>query len=340
MKGRVIALGQTGGRVAAALIIDGVVEDLLIDPAGGAAAPAPGTIYRAVAGRPVKGQGGMFLRLPEGTAFLRGARASGEGQSLLVQVTTVPEPSKAVPVTDRVLFKGRAAIITPHALGLNISRRIRDDDNRVRLHDIATQALGSHDWGVILRSAAADLGDGEVAVELAELVELAARVMGDLGSEPELLVDGVGAHALAWREWSVPTPDAIEDDTGAFEALGVHDAIASARSPRVDLGAAFMFVQATRALVAIDVNTGADHSPAAALKANLAAARALPRALRLRGLGGQITIDFAPLPKRDRRQIEAALRRAFRADPVETALVGWTPLGHFELQRKRERFPI
>jgi Rne/Rng family ribonuclease len=101
-----------------------------------------------------------------------------------------------------------------------------------------------------------------------------------------------------------------------------------------------MVVEPTRALVAVDVNTGADMSPAAGLKANIAAARTLPCALRCRGLGGQVTIDFAPAPKKDRRQIETALKGAFRGDPVETVLAGWTPLGHFELQRKRERLPL
>ena len=33
-------------------------------------------------------------------------------------------------------------------------------------------------------------------------------------------------------------------------------------------------------------------------------------------------------------------RAAFRADTVETTLVGWTPLGHYELQRKRARAPL
>jgi Ribonuclease G/E len=90
----------------------------------------------------------------------------------------------------------------------------------------------------------------------------------------------------------------------------------------------------------VDVNTGSDTSPAAALKANLAAARDLPRQLLLRGFGGQITVDFAPMPKNDRRTVEGTLKAAFRADPVETSLVGWTPLGHYELQRKRERLPL
>ena len=81
-------------------------------------------------------------------------------------------------------------------------------------------------------------------------------------------------------------------------------------------------------------------SLAAGIKANMACARALPRALRLRGLGGQITLDLAPMPKKDRRPFETALRQAFRADDVETTLVGWTPLGHYELQRKRARMPL
>ena len=36
----------------------------------------------------------------------------------------------------------------------------------------------------------------------------------------------------------------------------------------------------------------------------------------------------------------AALRAALRGDSEETVLAGWTPLGHFELQRKRGRVPL
>ena len=95
----------------------------------------------------------------------------------------------------------------------------------------------------------------------------------------------------------------------------------------------------TRALVAVDINTGGDTSPAAGLKANLAAAKELPRQLRLRGLGGQIVLDLAPMGKKERRGFESTLRAALRRDTTETALVGWTPLGHYELQRKRDRVP-
>jgi Rne/Rng family ribonuclease len=158
--------------------------------------------------------------------------------------------------------------------------------------------------------------------------------MADTQGAPELLVDAPDAQTLAWRDW--PSAEVTE----GFEAHGVLDALAALDSPDVQLGEATLFIEPTRALVAVDVNTGGDFSAASGLKANLACARALPRQLRCRGLGGQITLDLAPMPKKDRRQFEQTLRAAFKSDPIETALVGWTPLGHFELQRKRERLPL
>ena len=133
--------------------------------------------------------------------------------------------------------------------------------------------------------------------------------------------------------------ESMRDDP--FDHYGVWDEIERLKSSRVDLpSGAWMAVEATRAMVTIDVNTAGEFGGGAALTANLEAARELPRQLRLRGLGGQIIIDFAPLPKKDRRRIEDALKNSFRRDPIETTLAGWTPLGHFELLRKRERRPL
>ena len=126
MKGRIVVLDMIGEQAAAALIIDGVLEDLAIDPAGDA--PLPGAIYRAVADRPVKGQGGLFVKLPGGSGFLRQTAGIAPGDRLLVQVTGPAEPGKATPVTTRLLFKSRYAILTPGAPGLNISRKIRDEE--------------------------------------------------------------------------------------------------------------------------------------------------------------------------------------------------------------------
>lgn len=113
MKGRTIVLDHLEGREAAALIVDGKLEDFLID----SDQPNPGTIYRARADKPVKGQGGMFLNTPDGSAFLRQVKGLAPGQMLLVQVSGYAEPGKAIPVTQKILFKSRYAIVTPDAPG-------------------------------------------------------------------------------------------------------------------------------------------------------------------------------------------------------------------------------
>jgi len=46
------------------------------------------------------------------------------------------------------------------------------------------------------------------------------------------------------------------------------------------------------------------------------------------------------MPKRDRATLEQQLRVAFKGEASETALAGWTPLGNFELQRKRDRIAL
>ncbi|NPD16219.1 ribonuclease G [Xinfangfangia sp. D13-10-4-6] len=341
MKGRVVLLDMIDGREAAAVLVDGRLEDLAIDPAEPGF--APGAIYRAVADRPVKGQGGIFVKLPDGgSGFLRQISGIAPGQRLIVQVSGPAEPGKAIPVSTRVLFKSRYAIVTPGAPGLNISRRIRDEELREELDSLATAAMqgAAPDLGLILRSVCQQAEPEEISEDIAQLRGLSEAVLADLSGGPELLLDAPGAHELAWREWGDPAPDEVIEEPGCFGDHGVADALDELLDPRVGLpGGGHIWIEPTRALVAVDVNTGPDTSPAAALKINIAAARELPRQLALRGLGGQVVIDFAPMPKRDRNILEQVIRAAFKTGG-ETTLAGWSGLGLFELTRRRERLPL
>mgnify|MGYP003397748298 CR=1 FL=1 len=90
MRGRVVVLGELSGREAAALIVDGRLEDLLIEPPEDAG-PGVGAILRAVADRPMKGQGAMFVALPGGaTGYLRETGGIAPG--------AIP-PAKRFPIT-------------------------------------------------------------------------------------------------------------------------------------------------------------------------------------------------------------------------------------------------
>ncbi|MEP2782607.1 MAG: ribonuclease E/G [Pseudoruegeria sp.] len=339
MKGDMIVLDHLGERQVAARLSNGRVDDVLTEPTDGDM-PLPGAIYRAIVDRQFKGQGGVMLRLPNGNAFLRQSKGLSPGQPVLVQVTGYAEDGKAVPVTQKILFKSRYAIVTPDAPGLNVSRAIRDEEVRIALMALATEGMEDSAFGLILRTTAEGAPEDEVFEDITDMRAAAEAVLGDAdGDTPEMLLEGPLPHVLAWRDW--PEAEVVHTTAGGLETLDVLGQLEVLCDDYVSLsGGASMYIEPTRALVAVDVNTGGDTSPAAGLKANLAAIRELPRQLRCRGLGGQVVLDLAPLSKKDRKQVEHTLRSAFRTDPIETALVGWTPLGHFELQRKRERLPL
>ncbi len=220
-----------------------------------------------------------------------------------------------------------------------MARSLRDPDRRAALAALAGIAMAdaAAELGLILRSAAAEAPDAEVAAEIAALrAEWAAL---SPAGEPGCLRRAPGAAAEALRDWR-DGDEAVREAATALADAGVWDDVDALRQPLVPLGQGSMLIEPTRALVAVDVNTGGDLSPAAALKVNLAAAAELPRQLRLRGLGGQVVVDFAPLARPDRLRVERALAAALRTDGIDTTLVGWTPLGHLELQRKRARRPL
>lgn len=333
MKGHLILLDHIGDLEAAARFEGGRLEDLLIDDPD---RPRPGAIYRAICDRPLKGQGGMIVRLPDGSGFLRQGKGLAPGQPILVQVTGYAEDGKAVPVTQRLLFKSRYCIVTPDAPGINVSRSIKDEEQRIRLRAIGEDSGAT---GLILRSAAEMADDDALADDIAAMVDLCAAVMGDAdGQTPEALTEGDGPHGIAWREWTDPAQ--VDTQSGCFDHHDIATHIEDLRRGVFKLDQGWMSVEPTRALVAVDINTGGDTSPAAGLKANLAAMRRLPAALRLMGLGGQVVVDMAPMTKAQRRQMESAFRQALKTDPIETNTAGWTPLGNLEIQRKRERRPL
>jgi ribonuclease G len=104
-------------------------------------------------------------------------------------------------------------------------------------------------------------------------------------------------------------------------------------------GGGFLHIEESRAAVLIDVDTGtpeAGSAGRAALAVNLAAAAAIARQLRLRGLGGGIIIDFVGLDgSRPREKVRRAMEAALAGDPAQPQVLGWTRLGHLEVVRPR-----
>ncbi|MEM7422803.1 MAG: ribonuclease E/G [Pseudomonadota bacterium] len=378
-----------GQPARAALIVEGRLEDLVFDPPAGQHVPMPGQIYWAKIDRLVPKMGGAFVKLDaRNHGFLRETQGVKPGQGLLVQVTAHPEAGKAAPVTSRILYKGRLVIHLPGSPGTNVSRQIKDPEERARLQAAIASWAPDPDaargpalnWyreihdagGFIVRSAARSANVATLHDDVSRVLASRSEMEGlTRGAAPGGTTHGAStAIDFALREWTTPavrqitagreaaryvravghvpvagdpesTVALVDQEGDVFDVLGIWDQADALKSPRVDLASGgWMAIEPTLAMVTIDVNTGDGFGAADALTTCLEAVRELPRQLRLRGLGGQMIIDFAPIKKTNRRQIEEAMKTAFRRDPVDTTLAGWTPLGNFELHRKRERLPL
>ena len=339
MEQDLIILDELNGKEAAVLLRSNKLEDCffsLMDER----ILTPENIYNGLIDRTVKGQGGAFIKLPNDTnGFLRNSKGLKLGEKILVQVTGYPDEGKAIPITNKIMLKGRTVIVTPFAKGINFSRQIKLEHEKLRILDALNSIFPDDlDFGIIVRSVARQSRPEDIQNEVKSYISKAKKILSGEGKKPTQLVQGSSPHELALREWRIS--DDIKIIYNGFEDYGILDKLESLLNPKVEAGLGTIFIESTRALVAVDVNTGKDFSLTSGLKANLNLARMLPRQLRLRGLGGQIVLDLAPMPKRHRKLFEIELKRAFKADPVDTTLVGWTPLGHYEMQRKRERVSL
>jgi ribonuclease G len=171
------------------------------------------------------------------------------------------------------------------------------------------------------------------------------------------------AHALALRLPAQPEQILADDMTILPELRSAFPSTEIAHCPTeewpIDLDAEFaaalvpsltlpsggsLHIAETSAAVLIDVDTGTPDEASAergALAANLEAAPAIARQLRLRRLGGGIVIDFVGLEGRGARdKVRQAMAAALAGDPAKPQLLGWTRLGHLEIVRPRHGRPL
>lgn len=322
-----------------------------------------------------------FLALPEARPFRPGnpgdaeddiADYLSEGDTLLVQVTRDAEEDKGAKLTTRISLTGRDLVFTPLSEGLSVSRRIGGDAERKRLQAAMAGAMAEGDGGFIVRTAAAEAEDDELAHEAARLrarweeieaardqsrapahlhrdVEPALRVLREHGGADleAVVVDDADLFTRLQAFVAAEMPDLAEvlrhhaGPEALFAAEGIEDAVEALLDPHVTLACGgSLIISETPALTAIDVNTGAadfGNKETTALEVNIEAAREIARQVLLRNLSGLLVVDFVSTRRRESQSALAdALEAALAEDALRPNLVGFTRLGLAEITRRRQ----
>ncbi len=139
-----------------------------------------------------------------------------------------------------------------------------------------------------------------------------------------------------------------DNSHGKIEAVyNIPKTLERALMPKVWLkSGAYIVIQPSEALVAIDVNTGKAVSKKKDVqntffKVNMEAAKEIAIQLRLRNLSGIIIIDFIDMEdEENHRLLMECLRHEFAKDNIKTKLIDMTKLGLIEVTRKKVRKPL
>jgi len=353
----VVAVARQGGVRLVAAIRDGTVTDLWAE-----SIERPSRIGAVFLGRVTghdRASGGAFVALGDGgpPGFL--AKGGGAvGEPVLVQVADDARAEKGPVLTRDVALAGRTLVHVPRSRGVAVSAAL-GAEARARWRT----ALPA---GWIVRRQAEAAGEAAVRVEAARLEaqwhDLEARAR--TAEPPACLLPAAGQVERVLRETEAVASVACEDGAEArrlaawadeaapelaerirIDTADLDSALADALAPEVSLpSGGRLTIEPTRALIAIDVDTGGARDKAAVDRAAVAA---IARHLRLRGLGGQIVVDFVTDPPG--RGGKAGAVTGGGSDPLIDALVDATaedpspvvvsrlrPFGLVALTRRRQ----
>ena len=296
-------------------------------------------------------------------------------QKVLVQIMKEPTGNKGPRLTGNVTLPGRYLVLMPYGKGVNLSRRIQNEQERNRLRALAI-LLKPAGMGLLVRTEAEDVPEEAIIEDLESLQKQWESVQQEAVSKrpPELLnrdddfiqrvlrdvysgdvnrivtdshtgLKRVKQHLMSWNAGRIPPGVLIDhhrDRVPLLEFFRVNAAIREAIQPRVDLpSGGYIIMEPTEALTVIDVNSGSFTRSATAretvLWTNCEAAEEIARQLRLRNVAGVIIVDFIDMDsRRDQLQVLETFNRALRADKARPQISQLSELGLVELTRKRQ----
>ncbi len=299
-----------------------------------------------------------------------------KGQEIVVQISKGPIGTKGPRVTSCCSLPGRFLVLMPTVEHVGVSRRIPDDDERDRLREVMKR-IREPGYGYIVRTVSEGVSEEELKSDVGFLtamwqdivkkqdlhpapvalhadLSLTLRVVRDLFTKnvTRLLIDSKEEYEAVKefvRRYMPGQTSHIfhyHKEEGLFDYLGIEMEISRALTRKVWLkSGGHIVIDHTEAMTVIDVNTGRyvgkRDQEETILKNNLEAAHEISYQVKLRGIGGLITIDFIDMSRsRNRDKVYKTLVDAMASDKARTRISRISDLGLVEISRERVREDI
>ena len=295
-----------------------------------------------------------FVDIGSQQAFLQyGNKNLREGDKILVQIEKDAEHYKAARATLEISLPARKIILLPTSNKIHVSKKIGNAE-KSRLKNIVKKFLPEN-CGVIVRTAAENATDDELAAEIAErwkfwqelltvaknkkkpsLIygeDLLEKILRENISELTMFVTD-NLKIFKRVENLIPDENLLHyEGEDLFKMFGVDTEIKNLQLKELPLpSGGFIVIEKTEALTVIDVNTGSCEE---IFQTNIEAAALAMKQIRLRNIGGIIIVDFVNMKDdANKKNLLEYLEKLAQIDSGKTFIVDMTPLGLVEITRQ------
>lgn len=295
-----------------------------------------------------------------------------KGDELLVQIAREPMGEKNIAVTTDISLTGKYIAFIPKSIEVNISKKIKNHDERQRLEEIGRKIMKDGS-GMILRTFSKNCKEEEIEKEYKMLSSLFMHMEQEYkySYAPKLLYKSNSLIEKLFLDYIDSTMDEIyvEDkiikdkvvnlidnysseefknikvieSNNAFEKFNVEMQLGLLFQRKIELdNGGSIVIDVTEALTVIDVNSGKyvgnNNIEETALSINLYALEEISRQIKLRNISGIIIIDFIDVKNKDNiNLIINKARAAFKDDKAKTNIIGITKLNLMEITRKKDK---
>jgi ribonuclease G len=297
-----------------------------------------------------------------------------KGQEVLVQVEKESLGTKGARLTTHISLPGRYLVLMPTSKRNGVSRKIKDDKERLRIKSILNNIKLPDGMGLVARTAAEGCDKRDFLRDVSYLLDTYNRINKASKKEkaPVLLFEEFDIGLKIIRDFlnndtlSVAVDDKQEfkrlkaftqrivpkyrsrvifhnDNIPLFEKHNVEKEIDKLFERKIFLKCGgYITIEQTEGMIAIDVNsgrfTGKKNLEDTIFKVNKEAAEEVARQLRLRDIGGIVIIDFIDMESSARRkETLSILQNALRKDKARTNIISFSELNIVEMTRQRVR---
>lgn len=296
------------------------------------------------------------------------------GQPILVQIAKEPISTKGPRITTEISLAGRYLVLVPFMDKVSISQKIKSGEERKRLKKLV-QGIKPKKFGVIVRTVAENKKIEDISNDLEQLAErwknavkklhsatIPSKIAADLDKTSalirDLLTDSFNAiyvdDVVLYNELKVYLKSIsfektkilnfYKDKTPIFEHFNVAKQIKGSFGKIVTVkNGVYLIIEHTEAMHVIDVNSGnrvksTQSQEENALEVNLIAAAEIARQLRLRDMGGIITIDFIDMNKTaNRATLYKKFKEFMEVDKAKHTVLPMNKFGIIQVTRQRVR---